>query len=105
MSVDRDLFAQDAVDVAPRLLGALLRHGRVVLRIVEAVAYLAGADPRSHAFRRRIARNSTMFGPPGHLYAYFSYGMGGAGGGDEFSWRFWIPGDQIGRASCRERVF
>jgi DNA-3-methyladenine glycosylase len=75
MSVDRDLFSQDAVDVAPRLLSALLRHGDTVLRITEVEAYLAGTDPGSHAFRRRTPRNSTMFGPPGHLYAYFSYGM------------------------------
>lgn len=75
MTVDRDLLAQDAVDVAPLLLGALLRHGDTVLRITEVEAYQAGADPGSHAFRRRTPRNATMFGPPGHLYAYFSYGM------------------------------
>ncbi|WEO78676.1 DNA-3-methyladenine glycosylase [Cryobacterium sp. SO2] len=75
MTVDRDLFAQGAVDVAPLLLGGLLRHGSTVLRITEVEAYLAGADPGSHAFRGRTPRNSTMFGPPGHLYAYFSYGM------------------------------
>jgi DNA-3-methyladenine glycosylase len=75
MAVDRDLFTQDAVDVAPRLLGGLLRHGDTVLRITEVEAYLAGSDPGSHAFRRRTPRNDTMFGPPGHLYAYFSYGM------------------------------
>ena len=54
MSVDRDLFAQDAVDVAPRLLGALLRHGRVVLRIVEAVAYLAGPTPARTPDRKSV---------------------------------------------------
>jgi len=75
MPVDRDLFAQDAVGVAPLLLGGLLRHGDTVLRITEVEAYLASTDPGSHAFRRRTARNTTMFGPPGHLYAYFSYGM------------------------------
>jgi len=75
MPVDRDLFAQDAFGVAPLLLGGLLRHGDTVLRITEVEAYLAGTDPGSHAFRRRTARNNTMFGPPGHLYAYFSYGM------------------------------
>jgi DNA-3-methyladenine glycosylase len=75
MAVDRDLFSRDAVDVAPRLLGGLLRHGDTVLRITEVEAYLAGTDPGSHAFRRRTPRNDTMFGPPGHLYAYFSYGM------------------------------
>ena len=75
MPADRDLFAQDAVGVAPLLLGALLRHGDTVLRITEVEAYLAGTDPGSHAFRRRTARNASMFGPPGHLYAYFSYGM------------------------------
>jgi DNA-3-methyladenine glycosylase len=75
MTVDRDLFTQDAVDVAPRLLGGLLRHGDIVLRITEVEAYLAETDPGSHAFRRRTPRNDTMFGPPGHLYAYFSYGI------------------------------
>ncbi|TFD92610.1 DNA-3-methyladenine glycosylase [Cryobacterium lactosi] len=75
MPADRDLFAQDAVGVAPLLLGGLLRHGDTVLRITEVEAYLAGTDPGSHAFRRRTARNASMFGPPGHLYAYFSYGM------------------------------
>ncbi|POH68761.1 DNA-3-methyladenine glycosylase [Cryobacterium zongtaii] len=75
MTVDRDLFSRGAVDVAPLLLGGLLRHGDTVLRITEVEAYLAGTDPGSHAFRRRTSRNTTMFGPPGHLYAYFSYGM------------------------------
>lgn len=75
MTVDRDLLSQGAVDVAPLLLGGLLRHGATVLRITEVEAYLAGTDPGSHAFRRRTPRNDTMFGPPGHLYAYFSYGM------------------------------
>jgi len=75
MTVDRDLFAQSALDVAPLLLGGLLRHGSTVLRITEVEAYLAGSDPGSHAFRRRTARNASMFGAPGHLYAYFSYGM------------------------------
>jgi DNA-3-methyladenine glycosylase len=75
MTVDRDLFAQDAVDVAPLLLGGLLRHGDTVLRITEVEAYQAADDPGSHAFRRRTARNASMFGPPGHLYTYFSYGM------------------------------
>jgi DNA-3-methyladenine glycosylase len=75
MIVDRDLFSQDAVDVAPLLLGGLLRHGQTVLRITEVEAYLAGTDPGSHAFRRRTPRNDSMFGAPGHLYAYFSYGM------------------------------
>jgi DNA-3-methyladenine glycosylase len=75
MTVDRDLFAQDAVDVAPLLLGGLLRHGDTVLRITEVEAYQAADDPGSHAFRRQTARNASMFGPPGHLYAYFSYGM------------------------------
>jgi DNA-3-methyladenine glycosylase len=75
VTLDRDLFAQDAVDVAPLLLGGLLRHGGTVLRITEVEAYRAADDPGSHAFRRQTARNASMFGPPGHLYAYFSYGM------------------------------
>jgi DNA-3-methyladenine glycosylase len=65
-----------ATDVAPKLLGAILRVGEVALRITEVEAYLGdGTDPGSHAFRGRTPRNSVMFGDPGHLYAYFTYGQ------------------------------
>ncbi|MBP2458695.1 DNA-3-methyladenine glycosylase [Clavibacter michiganensis] len=78
--IDAAFFARDAVEVAPALLGATLsrdsEEGRVSVRLTEVEAYRGvGEDPGSHAFRGRRARNATMFGPPGRLYAYFTYGM------------------------------
>ncbi len=71
----RGLLAGPVLDVAPRLLGARIRHGEVVVRLTEVEAYDGSNDPGSHAFRGRTARNATMFGPAGHLYCYFTYGM------------------------------
>jgi DNA-3-methyladenine glycosylase len=62
-------------EVAPQLLGAILRHGDVAVRLTEVEAYGAADDPGSHAFRGRTPRNAVMFGPPGRLYCYFTYGM------------------------------
>ncbi|MGA9747705.1 MAG: DNA-3-methyladenine glycosylase, partial [Nocardioides sp.] len=68
-------MAGRVTDVAPRLLGAVVRHGEVAVRLTEVEAYDGADDPGSHAFRGPTARNEVMFGPPGHLYCYLSYGM------------------------------
>jgi len=70
----RDFFAHSVHDVATRLVGATLHVDGVGGTIVEVEAYHP-ADPASHAFRGRTARNASMFGPPGHAYVYRSYGI------------------------------
>ncbi len=72
-------FLNEPVDsVAQRLLGCILERelgGKTVrVRIVETEAY-DQSDEASHTFRGKTARNATMFGPAGHLYVYFTYGM------------------------------
>jgi DNA-3-methyladenine glycosylase len=73
--VPRAMLGGTSTDVAPWLLGVLLVVGGRAGRIVETEAYLGPLDEASHAFRGRTRRNATMFGPPGHLYVYFTYGM------------------------------
>jgi DNA-3-methyladenine glycosylase len=74
-----DTFTGPVAEVAPRLLGAVLRHttdaGTVAVRVTEVEAYDGPGDPGSHAHRGMTRRNATMFGPPGRLYVYFTYGM------------------------------
>ncbi|HEV7743241.1 MAG TPA: DNA-3-methyladenine glycosylase [Pseudolysinimonas sp.] len=68
-------LSRPSTEVAPMLLGAII-HGRgVSVRLTEVEAYLGEVDPGSHAFRGQTRRNAVMFGPPGHLYTYFTYGM------------------------------
>ncbi|MFJ9677700.1 DNA-3-methyladenine glycosylase [Streptomyces sp. NPDC101194] len=75
----RDFFDRPVLDVAPDLLGRTLvrstPEGPIELRLTEVEAYAGEMDPGSHAFRGRTPRNSVMYGPPGHAYVYFTYGM------------------------------
>ena len=75
----REFFDRPVVEVAPDLLGRILVRtspdGPIELRLTEVEAYDGPNDPGSHAYRGRTPRNGVMFGPPGHVYVYFTYGM------------------------------
>ncbi|HEY2507397.1 MAG TPA: DNA-3-methyladenine glycosylase [Streptosporangiaceae bacterium] len=75
----RGFFDRPVLEVAPDLLDTVLWHdsaaGLVAVRLVEVEAYDGPGDPASHSFRGQTARNAVMFGPPGHAYVYFTYGM------------------------------
>ncbi|MDR6437496.1 DNA-3-methyladenine glycosylase [Paenarthrobacter nicotinovorans] len=80
----RRFLEGDPREIAPLILGAVLTHdseaGPVAVRLTEVEAYMGPRDsehpdPGSHTFGGPTARNAPMFGPPGFLYVYFTYGM------------------------------
>ena len=77
--LDASDLSVDVLEAAPRLLGAELvadtLEGEVRVRVVEVEAYRGADDPGSHCYRGQTPRNAVMWGPAGHLYVYFVYGM------------------------------
>jgi DNA-3-methyladenine glycosylase len=77
--LERAFFDRPVLEIAPDLLGRTLVRstddGPIELRLTEVEAYDGPNDPGSHAYRGRTERNAVMFGPPGHTYVYFTYGM------------------------------
>ncbi|MDQ1584970.1 MAG: DNA-3-methyladenine glycosylase [Actinomycetota bacterium] len=75
----RRFFDRPVLEVAPELLGCIVARtspeGTVSVRLTEVEAYDGENDPGSHAFRGATPRNEVMFGPSGHIYVYFTYGM------------------------------
>ncbi len=77
--LDRSFYARDAVAVAKELIGCVFVHegpsGRIAVRLIETEAYRGVLDPGSHGYRGKTPRTEVMYGPPGRLYVYFTYGM------------------------------
>ena len=93
--VSRTFLRRPSVEVAPALLGHVLVRadpagGELRARIVETEAYEED-DPASHSFRGPRPRTAVMFGPPGFLYVYLSYGM---------HWCMNVVTDRAGRGSA-----
>jgi DNA-3-methyladenine glycosylase len=74
-ALPRTFFDRPPLVVARDLLGRDFEHRDVAVRLTEVEAYAGPDDPASHAYRGITPRTAVMFGPPGHLYVYFSYGM------------------------------